>query len=210
MLYERTGLSTDKKKVIEAARATAAAHPVGPKHLVRDPYVLEFLGLPENSTWLESDLEQAMLDHLQAFLLELGAGFCFEARQYRIDAGAEDDRVDLVFYHRRLKCHVLFELKNRRFRPADAGQMNYYLNIFKDRLMTEGDMPPVGIIFCCDKEQTKVEFATAGIDNQVFVSRYLVALPSAEQLRTFVEQDRARLQALADEKHDDTNGTGDE
>ncbi len=117
---------------------------------------------------------------MQAFLLELGTGFCFEARQFRITVGNEHDRVDLVFYHRRLRCHVLLDLKIRAFSHADAGQMNFYLNYFKKNMMAKGDQPPVGIVLCSDKDETKVEYATAGLSQKLFVSRYLVALPSAE------------------------------
>jgi len=103
----------------------------------------------------------------------------------------------LVFYHRLLRCHVLLDLKVRAFRHVDAGQMNYYVNYFKNRVMAPGDNPPVGIILCSDRDQTKVEFATAGMDNELFVSRYLVSLPTPEQLSRFVEQDRARFEALS-------------
>jgi hypothetical protein len=131
---------------------------------------------------------------VQGFLLELGTGFCFEARQFRITVGNEHDRVDLVFYHRRLRCHVLLDLKIRAFSHGDAGQMNFYLNYFKQHMMAEGDQPPVGILLCSDKDETKVEYATAGLSQKLFVSRYLVALPSVAQLKKFVEADRARLE----------------
>lgn len=114
--------------------------------------------------------------------------------------GNEHDYLDLVFYHRLLRCHVLLDLKVRPFKHGDAGQMNYYVNYFKNRVMAPGDNPPVGIILCSDRDKTKVEFATAGMDNKLFVSRYLVALPSAEQLSRFVEQDRARLETW-EEQH---------
>ncbi|MBI2926992.1 MAG: DUF1016 family protein [Verrucomicrobia bacterium] len=161
LLYERIGLSTDKQKVMERGRRQAAEAPTQIADLIRDPYVLEFTGLAELPAYTETELERALLDHLQHFLLELGTGFCFEARQFRVTIGNEHDYVDLVFYHRLLRCHVLLDLKTRRFRHADAGQMNYYLNYFKARLMAPEDNPPVGIILCSDKEQTKVEFATA-------------------------------------------------
>jgi predicted nuclease of restriction endonuclease-like (RecB) superfamily len=193
LLYERTGLSTNKRAVV--ARAHRQEPPANIDELVRDPYVLEFTGLATRPEYTESDLEAALLDDLQAFILELGTGFCFEARQFRVTLGNEHDYVDLVFYHRHLRCHVLLDLKVRGFKHADAGQMNYYLNFFKQRMRGEGDNPPVGILLCSDKDQTKVEFATAGMDNKLFVSRYLLALPSVEQLRRFVEADRARFEA---------------
>ncbi|MBI4660643.1 MAG: DUF1016 family protein [Verrucomicrobia bacterium] len=198
LLYERTGLSRNKQAVIERARRQAHETPSETvSDLIRDPYVLEFTGLAERPEYSESDLETTLLDHLQRFLLELGAGFCFEARQFRITVNNKHDRVDLVFYHRRLRCHVLLDLKTRAFRHTDVGQMNFYLNWFKANVMDEGDNPPVGIILCSDRDGTEVEFATAGMDNKLFVSRYLTALPSAEQLKALVEGDRARLAAPA-------------
>jgi len=164
--------------------------------LIRDPYVLEFTGLAERLEYLESDLERALLDHLQAFLLELGTGFCFEARQKRITVGHKHDYIDLVFYQRRLRCHVLLDLKIRAFQHGDAGQMNFYLNWWKAHGMEAGDNPPVGIILCSDRNRTEVEFATAGIANRLFVSRYLTALPSVEQLRELLERDRDQVEAL--------------
>jgi hypothetical protein len=157
--------------------------------------VLEFTGLAERAEYAESDLERALLDHLQQFLLELGTGFCFEARQKRITVGNEHDYIDLVFYHRRLRCHVLVEMKTRPFTHGDAGQMNFYLNWWKKHGMDEGDQLPVGILLCSDRDRTKVEFATAGMDNKLFVSRYLMALPSAKQLQEFIERDREQIEA---------------
>jgi hypothetical protein len=159
--------------------------------LIRDPYVLEFTGLTERPHYLESDLETALLDHLQSFLLELGTGFCFEARQKRITVGHEHDYLDLVFYHRLLRCHLLIDLKIRAFQHGDAGQMNFYLNYWKENVTPDGDQPPVGLLLCTDKDQTKVEYATGGLDHHLFVSRYLVALPKPEQLQQLIETDRA-------------------
>lgn len=197
LLYERTALSTDKEAVIEAGRAQAQEAPWTLAGLIRDPYVLEFTGLGEKADYRESELEGALLDHLQSFLLELGAGFCFEARQKRITVGNVHDYIDLVFYHRRLRCHLLIELKVRAFEHGDAGQMNFYLNYWKANEVEDGDNPPVGLLLCSDKHVTKVEYATAGLDRQIFVSRYLVALPSPEQLRDFVEADRAAIEAVS-------------
>ncbi len=205
LLFERTGLSKDKAAVIKRARAQAPQETIA--DLIRDPYVLEFTGLAELPYYTENDLETALLDHLQKFLLELGTGFCFEARQFRVTLGNEHDYVDLVFYHRRLRCHVLLDLKVRPFKHGDAGQMNYYLNYFKSRMMAEGDQPPVGILLCSAKDHTKVEFATAGMANKLFVSRYLTVLPSAEQLQRFIESDRARIEALTDGTSSERNPT---
>lgn len=190
LLYERTGLSTDKQAVIERARQQAVGTPPDIASLIRDPYVLEFAGLAERPHYLESDLERALLDHVQHFLLELGTGFCFEARQRRITVGNEHDRIDLVFYHRLLRCHLLIDLKVRAFQHTDAGQMNFYLNFWKDQVMADGDNPPVGLLLCTDKDSTKVEYAIAGLDHQLFVSRYQVALPKPEELERLIEEDR--------------------
>jgi len=196
LLYERTGLSKDKESVVRRAHGQEPRETV--QELLRDPYVLEFTGLAQRPAYSESDLESALLNHLQSFLLELGAGFCFEARQKRITVANKHDYIDLVFYHRRLRCHVLLDLKVRPFRHTDAGQMNFYLNWWKANALEPGDQAPVGILVCSDRDRTEVEFATAGMDNQLFVSRYLMALPAAEQLQRFLEADRARIEALTD------------
>lgn len=191
LLYERTGLSADKQAVIDHARQQALETPAQIADLIRDPYILEFTGLAEKPHYLEKDLEKALLDHLQSFLLELGAGFCFEARQKRITVGNDHDYLDLVFYHRLLRCHLLIDLKIRPFQHGDAGQMNFYLNYWKAEVMADGDQPPVGLLLCTGKDQTKVEYATGGMDQQLFVSRYLVALPKPEDLERLIETDRA-------------------
>ena len=201
LLYERTGLSADKQAVIQAGREQSAESPQSVDTLIRDAYVLEFTGLAELPRYQEAELETALLDHLQAFLLELGTGFCFEARQRRITVGNEHDYVDLVFYHRKLRCHLLIDLKVRAFQHGDAGQMNFYLNYWKDREMEPADDPPLGLILCAGKDSAKVEYATAGIDQQLFVSRYLVALPKPEELERLIENDRA----LWEQRHRETN-----
>lgn len=200
--YERTGLSTDKQAVIERARQQASAMPGQIVDLIRDPYILEFTGLAEQPRYLEADLETALLNHLQAFLLELGTGFCFEARQKRITVGNDHDYVDLVFYHRLLRCHLLIDLKLAAFQHRDAGQMNFYLTYWKDQMLAEGDNPPVGLLLCADKDETKVEYATGGLDHQLFVSRYLVALPQPEQLRQLIETDRTVWEQQQPSKED--------
>lgn len=190
LLYERTGLSIDRRATIERSRQSSVEKPGDMASLIRDPYVVEFVGLAERH-YTENELETALLNHVQRFLLELGTGFCFEARQKRISVGDEHDYIDLVFYHRLLRCHVLIELKVRPFQHGDAGQMNYYVNYWKAECIGPGDNPPVGLLLCSDKSQTKVEYATGGLDKQLFVSRYLVALPKAEELQQFIEHDRA-------------------
>jgi len=193
LLYERTGLSTDKAGLIAEVNTKAKAEPQSLAELIRDPYVLEFTGLAEKARYRESHLEQTLLDHLAAFLLELGTGFCLEARQKRITVGTEHDWIDLVFYHRVLRCHLLIDLKVRPFSHADAGQMNFYLNWWTANAMGDGDQPPVGLILCTAKDAVKVEYATAGLDRQLFVSRYLVALPKVADLQRLIETDQAHL-----------------
>ena len=185
LLLERIGLSTDK----DALMANLKAEIETIEDTIKDPYILEFTGFKELATYSENDLETALLDKIQYFLQELGTGFCFEARQKRITIDGEHDRVDLVFYHRILKCHVLIDFKTRKFQHRDTGQMNYYLNYYKNEVMQPTDNPPVGIILCTERgSDTKVQYATAGLDSQVFVSKYLVELPKEEELRKLIEK----------------------
>ncbi|WP_343692353.1 PDDEXK nuclease domain-containing protein [Chitinophaga sp.] len=155
--------------------------------------MLEFLGLEEKAIYTETDLEQAIINHLQSFLLELGRGFCFEARQRRITFDNTHYRIDLVFYHRILKCHVLLDLKIGEFTHADAGQMNVYLNYYKDNEMQEDDNPPVGIILCANKNENLVKYATSGLPQQMFVSKYLINLPSEDELKMIIEDEQRKL-----------------
>lgn len=155
--------------------------------------MLEFLGLEEKAIYTETDLEQAIINHLQSFLLELGRGFCFEARQRRITFDNTHYRIDLVFYHRILKCHVLLDLKIGEFTHADAGQMNVYLNYYKDNEMQEDDNPPVGIILCAKKNENLVKYATSSLPQQMFVSKYLINLPSEDELRMIIEDEQRKL-----------------
>jgi hypothetical protein len=153
---------------------------------VRDPYVFEFLGIKSKEVMHESDIEDAILDNLQEFLLELGHGFCFEARQKRLLIGGEHFFVDLVFYNRILKCHVLVELKVGSFSHEHLGQINTYVSWYKKNMMTEGDNPPIGILLCTQKNHPLVEYALAGMDNQLFVSKYQLELPRREEIERFL------------------------
>jgi predicted nuclease of restriction endonuclease-like (RecB) superfamily len=188
LLFERTGLSTDKRAVISHIKEQRPASAV---ELIKNPYVLEFLGLEEKAEYSENDLETAIISHLQHFLTELGKGFCFEARQKRITFDNTHYRIDLVFYHRILKCHILIDLKLGRYDHADSGQMNLYLNYYRKNEMTEGDNPPVGLILCADRDDALVEYTTTGLANEIFVSKYLVELPDKEALLRFL---RAELE----------------
>lgn len=185
LYYERSGLSGNKKKL--AARVSKKAEADKPEFAVRDPYVFEFLGLKSRDVMGESGLEDALLDRLQDFLLELGHGFCFEARQKRIVIGGEYCFVDLVFYHRVLKCHVLIELKVDAFKHEYVGQLNTYVSWYRKHAMTAGDNPPVGILLCTHKNHAMVEYALAGMDNRLFVKKYQLELPKKEAIRKFLE-----------------------
>ena len=180
LLYERTALSKDKAAL--KAQTDAAAEADSPAFSIRDPYVFEFLGIKPAEVMGESELEDALLDKIQSFLLELGHGFCFEARQKRLLIGETYNFVDLVFYHRILKCHLLVELKVGAFTHEQIGQLNTYVNWYADNEMTEGDGLPVGLLLCTEKDLTVVKYALAGISNQLFVSKYRVALPSEEDI----------------------------
>jgi predicted nuclease of restriction endonuclease-like (RecB) superfamily len=190
MLFERTGLSTDKQQVIEKHNKENV---LKPEDVFRNPYMLEFLGLAEKLSYNENDLEVAIIDHLHNFLLEMGRGFCFEARQKRITFDNTHYRIDLVFYHRILRCHVLIDLKLSEFSHADAGQMNVYLNYYKENETSEGDNPPIGIILCASKNETLVKYATTGLAQQVFVSKYMINLPSEKELEHIIDEEQRKL-----------------
>jgi len=183
---ERTGLSRNKQKLTELIRSTAEQ--AEPRLAIRDPYVFEFLGIKSREVMEESDLEDCLLDKLQEFLLELGHGFCFEARQKRILIGGHHGFIDLVFYHRILKCHVLVELKVDEFSHEHLGQLNTYVNWYKKNQMTPGDNPPVGILLCTQKDHAIVEYALAGMGNTLFVSKYQLELPKKEEIQRFLEE----------------------
>jgi len=186
LYYERSGLSKDKVKL--SAVAHQKAETLETSHFIRDPYVFEFLGLRSQDTMGESDLEDALLDRLQEFLLEMGHGFCFESRQKRILIGDEHFFIDLVFYHRILKCHILVELKTQAFSHENLGQLNSYVGYFKKHVMTSGDQPPIGILLCTRKNEALVEFALGDLSNQLFVSRYAVEMPNKAAMEAFLQQ----------------------
>ena len=186
LYYERTGLSRNKQKLSELTRQSAEQE--APKLAIRDPYVFEFLGLRPKEVMSESHLEDQLIDKIEAFLLELGHGFCFEARQKRILIGDEHFFVDLVFYHRILKCHVLVDLKLEKFSHENIGQLNTYVSWYRKNMMTTGDNPPVGILLCTDKNHALAEYALAGMDNNLFISKYQLELPKKEDMQRFIEE----------------------
>ena len=185
-LFERIALSKNKKEVLELAQKGHIIKKA--KDLVKDPYVLEFLGLSEVNKYSEKELEQKIIDNLQKFLLELGKGFAFVSRQFRITLGNRHYYVDLVFYHRILKCFVLIDLKIGEVTHADIGQMNTYLNYFKKEEMAKADKPPIGIILTKEKETIIIEYALGGLSNKLFVSKYKLYLPSKEELKKEIER----------------------
>lgn len=187
-LFERTGQDDNKESIVKVLQKGTGTNA---RDLIRDPYVLEFLNIEERVPIDEAKLEAALTSHLQSFLLELGKGFCFEERQKRMTIDNAHHRVDLVFYHRILKCHVLIDLKMTKFTAGDAGQMNMYLNYFRDHEMTAGDAEPIGIILCADKGESTARYATAGISQNLFIAKYQTKLPTIQQLQNFIEQEKA-------------------
>lgn len=185
LYFERSGLSKNKKKL--SAMVQSGAELAEPKLAIRDPYIFEFLGIKSKEVMSESELEDGLLDKLQDFLLELGHGFCFESRQKRILIGDTYGFVDLVFYHRILKCHVLVELKVDEFTHEHIGQINIYVTWYRKNMMSKGDNPPVGLLLCTQKDHALVEYALAGMDNSLFVSKYQLELPSKEAIQRFLE-----------------------
>lgn len=180
MLFHRLALSTDKEGVLKLANKGHEIHQ--PEDLLKDPFVLEFLNIPEQHQYLESELEEKLITNLQNFLLELGKGFAFIGRQYRMSIGGKHFRLDLLFYHRILKCFVLIDLKRGEIDHQDIGQMNLYLNYFIKEEATEGDNQPVGIILGAYKNQILVEYATDSITNTVLLAKYQLYLPDKSQL----------------------------
>ena len=181
-LYVRAGISKKPELLIQPSEDNQNTTIL----TIKDPFTFEFLGLEAKEAVSESDLEQSLMDHLQEFMLELGEGFCFEARQKRIIIDDKYYFVDLVFYNRLLHCNVIIELKNDEFKHEDLGQLNAYVGYYKKKEMVEGDNPPVGILLCTDKGSEMVEYALSGMDNQLFVSTYMLHLPDKKKLQEFM------------------------
>jgi predicted nuclease of restriction endonuclease-like (RecB) superfamily len=185
--FERLGLSADKEVAFKQVQQKI--EPATTMDLIKSHHFFDFLNLPSSQLVSEGQLEQALLEHLQEFIIELGHGFCFQARQQKILIGDEYFFIDLVFYHRILKCHVLIDLKVEEFSHTNAGQLNTYLNYYKAEVMQANDNPPVGILLVTNKNDALVQYATAGMDQQLFVKKYQLALPTKEQLETFIKQE---------------------
>ncbi|MDQ6764041.1 MAG: PDDEXK nuclease domain-containing protein, partial [Bacteroidota bacterium] len=184
-LFERLALSKNKKAVLQLSQKGYVI--ANPMDAVKDPYILDFLKISQSYKMTEKGLEQKIIDNLQMFLLELGKGFAFVARQYRISLRNKHYSIDLVFYHRILKCFVLIDLKIKKVAHGDIGQMNLYLNYFKTEENVEGDNEPIGIILSAEKDEVLVEYATGGISNKIFVSKYQLYLPEKKLLQKKVE-----------------------
>ncbi|MFY9986040.1 MAG: PDDEXK nuclease domain-containing protein [Chthoniobacterales bacterium] len=189
--YERTALSRNKVSMLKKAGKAEPGDLLTPEEEIKDPFVLEFLGLRDE--YSESDLEEALILHLEAFLLELGGDFAFVARQRRLRIGDEWYRVDLLFFHRKLRSLVVVDLKLGRFTHADVGQMHLYLNYAKEHWVHEGENPPVGVILCAQKDEAIAHYALEGLPNKVLAREYMTVLPSEESLAQEIEKARKRL-----------------
>lgn len=179
-LFHRIALSSDKNEVMRLAREGQVIEK--PEDILKEPYVFEFTGLPQLPVYGEGDLEEALVSNLSQFFLELGKGFTYVGRQQKLVIAGRTYKVDLVFYHRILKCFVLVDLKRGEVQHEDIGQMNFYLNYYREEMNTEGDTEPIGIVLGAYKDKVVMQYALQNITNQVFVSRYQLYLPERAQL----------------------------
>ena len=187
-LFERLLLSKgDANKETVLKLANEGIDYTKPEEMIKDPYVFEFLGLPEDKPMMESDLEEALVRQIEKFLLELGRGFMFVGTQQRVPVGNINRYVDMVFYNKILRSYVLIELKTVKLMPEAVGQLNMYLNYYAAEVNDPDDNPPIGIILCTDKDSVDAEYALGGISNKIFASRYVTYLPDKEQLIQQVE-----------------------
>ena len=196
LYYDRLLASRDKAPVI--AEAGELMRPLAAENFIKDPYVLDFLDLKNYPALRESDLEQALIDKLQEFLLELGRGFCFIARQKLMRYEDEDFYLDLVFYHSILKCHVLIDLKVGKLTHGDVGQMDSYIRMFDALYKNDDDNPTIGIILCSQKNEAIVKYSVLNDAKQVFASKYRLTLPTAEELQREIENERRKIERQDD------------
>lgn len=194
LYYERLLMSRDKADVIEEATTNIAAMNPHPREFIRDPVILEFLGLPSAGKVRESRLEQALIDHLQGFLLELGKGFSFVARQQRISTDGDDLYIDLVFYNYLLKCFVIIDLKRGKLSAGDVGQMDMYVRMYDELKRSEGDKPTVGIILRAESNDSVARYSMLKGNEQLFASSYKTILPSEEELRAELNREQALIE----------------
>jgi len=190
--FERTALSRNKTAMLGKGQKALAEDAVRPQEEIKDPYVLEFLGLKDE--YSETDLEEALIRHLETFLLELGGDFCFIGRQKRLRVGNEWYRVDLVFFHRLLRCLVIIDLKIGKFNHTNAGQMHLYLNYAKEHWVRDGENPPVGLILCAQKDEAVAHYTLDGLPNKVMASEYRTTLPDENALVAEIERTQAIMQ----------------
>ncbi len=191
--YERIISSKDKQPVAAEATNNTKDLQLTPKDIIKDPYVLEFLDLKQNNAFYESDLESALIEKIQEFLLELGRGFAFVARQKRVKTETSDFYIDLVFYNYILKCFVLIDLKSGKLTHQDVGQMDMYVRMYNDMEKAENDNPTIGIILCTDKDNTVVKYSVLNENENLFVSKYQLYLPTEEELKREIERDVLEL-----------------
>ncbi|MEL6347478.1 MAG: PDDEXK nuclease domain-containing protein [Myxococcota bacterium] len=194
LLFERLAQSRDKEAVMAMVRQGLV--PNQPADLIKDPYVLEFTGLPERGVWQESDLEQALMDRLQQFLLELGSDLFFVARQKRLTIDGDHFYIDLVFYHRILRCFLLIDLKTGRLTQQDIGQMLLYVGYYQNEQTRSDENPPVGLILCTDKNDAAVRYTLSTTASQIFASRYQLHLPTEQELRDELIREREQLELV--------------
>jgi predicted nuclease of restriction endonuclease-like (RecB) superfamily len=192
LFYERTALSRNKAKMLTKGAAAKTADAITPEEEIKDPYVLEFLGLKDE--YSESDIEEALILHLERFLLELGGDFAFVGRQRRLRIGDEWYRIDLLFFHRKLRCLIVIDLKRGRFTHADAGQMHMYLNYAREHWTRAGENPPVGLILCSQKDEAIARYALDGLHNKILATEYRTVLPDEEIIATEIEKTRKQLE----------------
>ena len=190
--YERTALSKNKAAMLTKGRKPKAEDLARPEEVAKDPFVLEFLGLKDE--YSESDLEEALIRHLETFLLELGGDFCFMGRQRRLRIGNRWYRVDLLFFHRTLRCLVVIDLKIGAFTHADAGQMHLYLNYAREHWVREGENPPVGLILCSEKDEALAQYALDGLSNNVMAAEYRINLPNENLLAAELDRTRQAME----------------
>ena len=202
--YERMGLSKDKKGLQRLTDKNVQQ--LTPRDIIHDPVTLEFLGLQSQDVYTETRLETIILNHLQMVLMEMGRGFCFEARQKRILVDQDYFKADLIFYHRILKCHVIVDLKIDRFRHEYASQLNLYMNYYKHEVMQADDNPPIGLLLCTDYGETTVQYATEGLSQNLFVSKYRLQLPSEEEMRQYLLESATEADWEEYRKEKDNNG----
>jgi len=192
--YERVLATSEAKKTEVRAEVGPIESTADPRYLLKDPYILEFLGLEENKAYLEQELEQCLIDNLQKFFLELGRGFCFVARQKRITIEGDHYYVDLVFYNYILKCFVVAELKTYKLTYQDMGQLDFYVKFFEDNIKTEGDNPTIALILCSEKNETMVKYSILNESKQLFASKYKLYIPSEEELKRELERERFNIE----------------